>query len=338
MDRSVLSLAELLGLVAFVGLGVATVVLGIWATAAFSLMLGALALALVGIFYRQREGRAFCVGFAFFGAAYLVVALVPWFAPVGQQLVTTRVVEALYQSTDPELAAEAAVRRALEKPAYFEFDDTPLYRVAALIERGYDIDVEVHQSVLDDIGVGAPMFWSAHGIPLRSALKNLFEQLDATYWIANGSLVVGTESAWRRGVKIAPTTDPRVAARFRRGAHSLFALVLAFFGAVVARWCYATRDAATEGFQLSATKVAAAAGAVALLYLLGRWHHGTVARLQAETTAAERKAMQAATREFQLANELEEVKQHNDLLQQQYDLYQKRVEKILLERKREQQP
>lgn len=266
MGRSLFTLAELLGIVVLATLGVATVLLGIWPTAAFSLMLGALAVASLGIVFRHGAARAFCVGFAFFGAAYLIIALAPWFESVSQQLVTSRLIASIHRSVDPELAAEAALRRALDKPAYFEFDETQLHTVAEFIERGYDINVQLHQSVQDKLGIEAPVMYVAHGIPLRSALKNMLVQLDATYWIANGSLFIGTESAWRRGVKIAPTTDPRVAATVRRGGHSLFALLLAFLGGLLGRYLYTTRDTATGRLQLSATKVAAAACTIGCSY------------------------------------------------------------------------
>ena len=62
------------------------------------------------------------------------------------------------------------------------------------IEGQYDINVNFDLSVIEEVGTDVDVEYSASGnIKLRSALKNLLEPHELTYWVSNESLVIGTE-------------------------------------------------------------------------------------------------------------------------------------------------
>lgn len=91
--------------------------------------------------------------------------------------------------------AELALRQALDAPTTLQFEDVPLEAVAEEISRQHGIRIVLDVSIEDALGSDAPVTFAADAISLRSALKNLLEQLDGAYWTANESLVLGTKAA-----------------------------------------------------------------------------------------------------------------------------------------------
>ena len=59
----------------------------IWDSGVFTLVLGALLVSILLAIHRNESRRAFWLGFALFGAAYLVMSLVQ---PIGSRLITTK--------------------------------------------------------------------------------------------------------------------------------------------------------------------------------------------------------------------------------------------------------
>jgi hypothetical protein len=72
------------------------------ASVAFTMTLGILVAAILGIVYRRGPRRAYWLGFALFGGIYLLVSDGPWFsAEVQPVLLTTRLIEDLYPRLHP---------------------------------------------------------------------------------------------------------------------------------------------------------------------------------------------------------------------------------------------
>src|SRR5262245_698361 len=89
MGKPRFSIASLLGLVLFVAIGFAGLraASDVWDSGVFGATLLALLIAVLLVVHRTGEGRAFWVGVALFGWAYLVACLVP---PIESRLPTTR--------------------------------------------------------------------------------------------------------------------------------------------------------------------------------------------------------------------------------------------------------
>jgi hypothetical protein len=89
MTRIRFSIASLLGLVLFVAIAVAALRAGseVWDQSLFSATLAVLVLSVLLALNGNRKKRAYWLGFALFGGAYLLASLVP---PVAQRLLTTQ--------------------------------------------------------------------------------------------------------------------------------------------------------------------------------------------------------------------------------------------------------
>ena len=78
-----LSIADLMGLVVFAAINFAVVKGAPWLVPdlAFAYFLIANCLATIGVYYRPGRLRASCAGFALFGWAYVMLGIMPLFAP-----------------------------------------------------------------------------------------------------------------------------------------------------------------------------------------------------------------------------------------------------------------
>jgi WD40 repeat protein len=88
------SIASLLGLVLFVAVAFAALLRadGLWDSTVFSLTLGLLSASVLQAIHHTESRRAFWLGFAVFGWAYLGASLIP---PVESRLLTTRALDYL---------------------------------------------------------------------------------------------------------------------------------------------------------------------------------------------------------------------------------------------------
>jgi hypothetical protein len=78
----------------------------LWASALFTITIGLLLTAILGIACCREQQRAAWAGFATFGWSYLILCFAPWFdTEVGPYLLTTAVLELLY----PKLAVQTAL-------------------------------------------------------------------------------------------------------------------------------------------------------------------------------------------------------------------------------------
>lgn len=103
------------------------------------------------------------------------------------------------------------ILKALESPTELEFIETPLQDVLDFIRDYHQIEVQLDQKALDDVGIGSdsPITRSLKGISLRSALRLLLRELDLTYTIEDEVLLVTTpeEAETRLNTVIYPVSD-----------------------------------------------------------------------------------------------------------------------------------
>lgn len=94
-----ISMAGLTGTIALIAVGLACLMFASspWAGAVFSITLGFLSLAPLGIIYRRGERRAFWIGAALCGWSYMIFSSGPWFVDhVQHRLVTTKLLRWAY--------------------------------------------------------------------------------------------------------------------------------------------------------------------------------------------------------------------------------------------------
>ena len=89
---------------------------------------------------------------------------------------------------------EKAVIEALAEPTEMEFIETPLDDVLAHLQNKHRIHVRRDRKALDDVGIGTdtPITISLSGVPLDVALKTMLRDLDLTFTVRDGMLLVTT--------------------------------------------------------------------------------------------------------------------------------------------------
>ena len=95
----------------------------------------------------------------------------------------------------------AAIEQALSSPAIeFEYVETPLADIVLDIEQKHGIEIEFDAKALEDAGVASDtaMTRNLKGLPLRSALRLLFDSVDLTFVIKNDVLLITTPGAASR--------------------------------------------------------------------------------------------------------------------------------------------
>ncbi|HVX09591.1 MAG TPA: hypothetical protein VHC22_00180 [Pirellulales bacterium] len=105
---------------------------------------------------------------------------------------------------------EAKVRAALQEKTDFKFVEKPLSGAVEWLAQHHGIDIELDNKALGDAGLpgNLPITRSAKDITLRSALNLLLSDLDLTYVVRDGVLMVTTK-------KVAQSTSQAVPATFR---------------------------------------------------------------------------------------------------------------------------
>jgi len=91
-------------------------------------------------------------------------------------------------------AAEAAIEKALAENTQLEFVDTPLSDVIAYLRDRHKIEIQVDQKALSDVGIGTDtaVTKKIKAVPLRSALKLVLRELDLTFTVHDGVLLITT--------------------------------------------------------------------------------------------------------------------------------------------------
>jgi len=115
-------------------------------------------------------------------------------AQVWQELTARR--KERYQSMDlgSQNPTERKILSELKKPTELDFVDTPLSEVVNYLKDRHQIEIELDQRALQDVGVdtNTPITKSLRGISLRSALRLLLRELDLTYVIKDEVLLITT--------------------------------------------------------------------------------------------------------------------------------------------------
>jgi hypothetical protein len=220
---------------------------GVWVGAAFLLTCGLLGVTVLGVAGDQGMRRQVWLGAAIFGIGYMAMAfgrsldletwpILPtdhllrafrhWFSPT---------VTGFPTATDGVVAANARIWNALEKPVPMHFhEDTPLEDVLRHIRaatRGPDgraIDIFVDPIGLQEAEksmTSTVRNVELDGVPLKTSLRLCLDQLDLTYRIRDGYLLVTSKER-----AIGPVyQDP-----FLIFGHCLLALLAAGAGGAVA--------------------------------------------------------------------------------------------------------
>jgi hypothetical protein len=213
MRRFRFRLAEFLILIIVLGVGLAALreANDAWDSGVLSLDLGAMLASILLAIPRTGKRRAFWLGFALFGAAYLAMSLVP---SIESRLLTT------------ELSAyiDSKVSRSIASgPGYFENNDGPV-----------DIDVvDSSQPNLQYLNRGDGTF---EDLNVVAGLNPAGHQATGN----GGLFLLGSAGPWLRA--LAGTTE-----NFVRISHSLFALIVAFIGGRLSGYLYARNREPIQG-------------------------------------------------------------------------------------------
>ena len=91
---------------------------------------------------------------------------------------------------------EASIRAALDQNTNFRFIERPFSGVIDDLKQSHDIEIQLDRRALDDAGIpmNTPITRSIKGVTLRSALNLWLHDLDLTYVVKNGVLMITTEA------------------------------------------------------------------------------------------------------------------------------------------------
>jgi hypothetical protein len=98
---------------------------------------------------------------------------------------------------DPTPRLEAKIREALAHPTIMEFIETPLQDAVEYLKDYHGIEIQFDNRALEDAGIGTdtPITRTLKGVSLASALQLLLDDLDATFVVRDGVLLVTTKAA-----------------------------------------------------------------------------------------------------------------------------------------------
>jgi hypothetical protein len=106
---------------------------------------------------------------------------------------------------------EARVLAALDEPTAVDFAEQPLTDVIDFLKQKHEIEIQLDNKALADAGVGSdtPITRSLHGMSLRSLLRLTLGELDLTYVVGNGYLLITskTEAENLLRVRVYPVGD-----------------------------------------------------------------------------------------------------------------------------------
>ena len=243
------SIASLLVTVAICAIGMACLMFAStpWAGMLLSVTLAALTLALLGVFYRRGERRAFWAGFALCGWIYMTMSFGPWFKDyVRPRLVTSHLLEWAYPQlipTDRRARSPSANQISTLAPVELEGDLT----LQNLNQSPIDVWVRSE-------GQGAPSLL-VEGVPNRGGSGSTTLMV---HILADPTQLAKLEQAKSRaragsltfilrphspGLFVRLSSSPPVPTwQFDEVGHSLCGLLCAWIGSLAARYFFATRD------------------------------------------------------------------------------------------------
>ncbi|HVX14155.1 MAG TPA: hypothetical protein VHC22_23415 [Pirellulales bacterium] len=91
--------------------------------------------------------------------------------------------------------SQMAIRKELDEKTDLDVAEQPLTDCIDYLKQRHNIEIQLDIKALRDAGVGsdAPITRSIKGVPLRSALKVMLDDLDLTYVNQKGVLIITTE-------------------------------------------------------------------------------------------------------------------------------------------------
>ena len=242
------SIAELLGAVGLSGLGLACLLHASspWAATMFSITLGLLTMALIGVIYRMGERRAFWVGFAICGWLYMALTTNPWLgAWIGPNLVTSKLLYWAYPRLIPDERQLLVYNSRLQA---FQVQRPILGESLAKANlSGRRVDVWVKKEgekvpsfLLGDVPVGDSS--GAGNTVTRATLVSEPDQFARLAQARAEGLTFVLER--HHSSPLAPlwSIAPVSSDEFQVVGHSWFGLLWAWIGGCAGRYFYATRD------------------------------------------------------------------------------------------------
>jgi hypothetical protein len=105
---------------------------------------------------------------------------------------------------DPTPRLEAKIRQALEGPTLMDFTETPLQDVMDYLRDQHGIEIQLDNKALEDAGIGSdtPITRRLKGVSLASALRLLLDDIDATFVVRGGVLLITTRDAAKKMVEL----------------------------------------------------------------------------------------------------------------------------------------
>lgn len=102
-----------------------------------------------------------------------------------------------YAADDSFAAAEERIREALRSPTTLEFADAPFAEVVKYLSKFHKIEIRLDEQPLEKVGIApdTPITRRLKGLSLRSALRMILRDLNLTYNIEQGVLVITTPKA-----------------------------------------------------------------------------------------------------------------------------------------------
>jgi hypothetical protein len=87
------------------------------------------------------------------------------------------------------------IEEELKKPTQMEFVETPLQDIIDFLKNFHGVEIQLDKKALDEAGVGTdtPITKNLKGISLRSALRLVLSELELTYMIRGGVLLITTQ-------------------------------------------------------------------------------------------------------------------------------------------------
>jgi hypothetical protein len=209
---------SLLGFLAFAAFACAAVLNAnsLWAGITFNVAICATFLAAAGTICRRGEARGFSLCFLVFGGGYLVLSFGPWFSTeVRPYLLTSHLVSSLYDKVrriEPRVASGVTVYLAHSGRVFVDNEDVAPEEIPQQLRGTAPNDLYVYED--DPAGITDPDYLRA-----RHAF---WDSLRGRYTSAN--------TADAASVSVPKRTQ------FDRVCHSLWALVFAVIGGLIARW------------------------------------------------------------------------------------------------------
>ncbi len=105
---------------------------------------------------------------------------------------------------DPTPRLEGRIRQALELPTLMDFTETPLQDAMDYLKDHHGIAIQLDTRALENAAIGSdtPITRTLTGVSLASALRLLLDDLDATYVVRDGVLLITTKDAAEKMVDL----------------------------------------------------------------------------------------------------------------------------------------